>query len=275
MVNRQALITEIERKQNFLCVGLDPDFERMPPHILEEEDPIFAFNKAIIDATRAHCVAYKPNVAFYECHGAEGWRALAKTVAYIGDSHLIIADAKRGDIGNTSRKYAETFFKTMDCDAVTVAPYMGRDSVRPFLEFDDRWVVLLALTSNAGADDFQSILTDDGSPLYARVMRRSMEWGSPDNLMFVVGATRPELFRDIRNIAPDHFLLVPGVGAQGGDLAEVCRYGLNRNAGLLVNVGRSILYASTGEDFADAAGEAARNMASEMADLLRDRRSRS
>ncbi len=270
-MDRRKLIATIKEKKNFLCIGLDPDFERMPPHILHAEDPIFAFNKAIIDATRPHCVAYKPNVAFYECHGAAGWESLAKTAAYIGKDHFTIADAKRGDIGNTSKKYAETFFSSMDFDAVTVAPYMGRDSVQPFLEFENRWAVILALTSNIGADDFQRLRTESGEEFYMEVIRKAVEWGSEENVMFVAGATRPDMLAKIRTLAPNHFFLVPGVGAQGGDLAEVCRYGLNDSVGLLVNAGRSILYADIGEGFAEAAGEVARDMAKEMSAILKSR----
>lgn len=267
-MNRTQLIAAIEEKKNFLCVGLDPDFDRMPKHLFAEEDPIFAFNKAIIDATRDYCVAYKPNVAFYECHGAKGWESLHKTVEYIGDRHFIIADAKRGDIGNTSGKYAETFFTSMNADAVTVAPYMGEDSVRPFLDHAGKWTVVLALTSNAGAEDFQRLKLDSGEELYRTVIRRATTWGHDGNIMFVAGATRPEMLADIRTLIPDHFILVPGVGAQGGSLSEVCRYGLNDSVGLLVNVGRTILYADSGPDFAAAAAQVAREFSLEMAGIL-------
>ncbi len=214
-MNRSTLIRVIRERKNFLCVGLDPDIDRMPVHVKTGENPIFEFNKAIIDATRDHCVAYKPNTAFYECHGSQGWDALEQTVKYIGKDHLIIADAKRGDIGNTSRKYAQTFFETLDCDAITVAPYMGSDSVQPFIEFPDKWVIILALTSNLGASDFQFTEGLEGMMLYERVLKTTSQWGSPDNLMYVVGATRPEMFLRTREIVPDHFLLVPVVGAQG------------------------------------------------------------
>lgn len=268
-MDRAKLISLIHQRNSFLCVGLDPDFGKIPAHILEMEDPIFEFNKAIIDATREHCVAYKPNLAFYECHGAKGWQAFEKTVEYIGKEHFIIADAKRGDIGNTSTKYADAFFKQTACDAVTIAPYMGEDSVKPFIGYDGKWAILLALTSNKGADDFQfSKNQETGERLFEEVLRKSCEWGSADNLMFVVGATRPEYFEAIRAIAPDHFLLVPGVGAQGGSLSEVVKYGMNKDLGLLVNASRSIMYASNGLDFAEKAGEEAARIALEMKTIL-------
>ncbi|MEZ4963787.1 MAG: orotidine-5'-phosphate decarboxylase [Saprospiraceae bacterium] len=270
-MDRQTLIGEIFRKKSFLCIGLDPEPDRLPVHLKEADDPVFEFNKQIIDATRDTCVAYKPNLAFYESLGPGGWLTLEKTAKYIGNDHLIIADAKRGDIGNTSRKYAEAFFKHMPFDAITIAPYMGEDSVTPFLEFDGKWVVLLALTSNKGSADFQGETLDStGGPLWEHVMRHAQKWGTRDNLMFVVGATHPEAFRRVREIAPDHFLLVPGVGAQGGDLNAICRHGLNRDCGLLVNAARSIIYASQGPDFADKAREEALSLQSSMQALLKD-----
>lgn len=269
VMERQQLIAEIFRKKSFLCVGLDTERGKIPAHLLDEPDPIFAFNKAIIDATRALCVAYKPNLAFYEALGSEGWQSLEKTIEYIGKEHFIIADAKRGDIGNTSRMYAEAFFNRMGCDAVTVAPYMGEDSVSPFLGFPGKWAVLLALTSNAGSADFQrDWLEDSREAMWEKVMRRAQQWGTPDNLMFVVGATHPEAFARVRDIAPEHFLLVPGVGAQGGDLEGICQYGLTRDCGLLVNASRSILYASSGPDFAEKAREEAEKLQQQMAVLL-------
>lgn len=270
-MTRKELIEEIKRKQSFLCVGLDTDLGKIPAHLLEEEDPIFAFNKAIIDATKEYCVAYKPNIAFYECHGPKGWEALKKTLDYIPDTILTIADAKRGDIGNTSRYYAETFFKYLDADAVTVAPYMGEDSVTPFLEFAGRWVILLALTSNHGALDFQFVTDEHNEELYKKVLKRSQSWGTPDNLMYVVGATRAEGIGEVRKLAPDHFFLVPGVGAQGGSLEDVANYGWNQDCGLLVNSSRGIIYASSGTDFAEQAASAARTLQQEMAAILREK----
>jgi orotidine-5'-phosphate decarboxylase len=267
-MTRSELIAQIKKKRSFLCVGLDPDLDKIPPHLLEEEDPIFAFNKAIIDATKAYCVAYKPNVAFYECHGPKGWESLKKTLDYIPQDIFTIADAKRGDIGNTSRYYAETFFNYLDADSVTVAPYMGEDSVTPFLEFEERWVILLALTSNHGALDFQFIPDAHNEELYKKVLKRSQEWGSPENMMYVVGATRAEGIAEVRKIAPQHFFLVPGVGAQGGSLEEVTNFGWNKDCGLLVNSSRGIIYASNGSDFAEKAGEAAHDLQREMAALL-------
>lgn len=252
-------------------MGLDPEISKLPAHLGRDAAAVLAFNKAIIDATRAVCVAYKPNLAFYEALGPEGWDVFQKTVEYIGHEHFIIADAKRGDIGNTSRLYAEAFFRRFNCDAVTIAPYMGKDSVAPFLGFDGKWAVVLALTSNEGSGDFQQRrLEDGGEPVWERVMRQTMGWGSADNLMFVVGATHPETFARVREIAPDHFLLVPGVGAQGGDLKTVCRYGLTREVGLLINASRSILYASAGPDFADAARMEAEKMQQEMEEVMND-----
>ena len=271
-MNRQELIASIRHKASFLCVGLDTDLKKIPTHLLGEDDPIFAFNKAIIDATAPYCVAYKPNLAFYECGGLKGWAAFEKTVAYLKEHYpdqFIIADAKRGDIGNTSAMYARSFFEEMDLDALTVAPYMGEDSVTPFLGYDGKWVILLALTSNKGSHDFQ--LTEDkaGERLFERVLRTSQQWAGPDRMMYVVGATQGSLFADIRRIVPQHFLLVPGVGAQGGSLAEVCRYGMNADCGLIVNSSRGIIYASTGEDFAEGAAAKARDLQAEMAEQLR------
>lgn len=271
-MNRQELIASIRHKASFLCVGLDTDLKKIPTHLLGEDDPIFAFNKAIIDATAPYCVAYKPNLAFYECGGLKGWAAFEKMVAYLKEHYpdqFIIADAKRGDIGNTSAMYARSFFEEMDLDALTVAPYMGEDSVTPFLGYDGKWVILLALTSNKGSHDFQ--LTEDkaGERLFERVLRTSQQWAGPDRMMYVVGATQGSLFADIRRIVPQHFLLVPGVGAQGGSLAEVCRYGMNADCGLIVNSSRGIIYASTGEDFAEVAAAKARDLQAEMAEQLR------
>lgn len=267
-MNRQELVAQIRQKKSFLCVGLDTEWAKIPAHLLDAEDPVFEFNKAIIDATRDLCVAYKPNLAFYEANGAQGWISLQKTIAYIGASHFTIADAKRGDIGNTSRLYAQTFFETYAFDSVTVAPYMGADSVQPFLDFPNKWVILLALTSNAGSADFQFGIQDEAMPLFEKVMRKAMTWGTPDNLMFVVGATHPEKFADIRKIAPDHFLLVPGVGAQGGDLEALCHFGLNDEVGLLVNASRGIIYAGKGLDFAAHARAAAADIQEQMVKLL-------
>jgi len=268
-MNRATLISEIFRKKTFLCVGLDTELAKLPPHLLGFEDPIFEFNRQIIDVTRELCVAYKPNTAFYEALGSKGWHTLKRTIEYIGSQHFIIADAKRGDIGNTSRMYAEAFFNQLGCDAVTVAPYMGEDSVGPFLGFEGKWAIVLALTSNQGSSDFQlDWLEDSRQSLWEKVLHRTQTWGTPENLMFVIGATHPESFIRVREIAPNHFLLVPGVGAQGGDLAAICRYGMNRDCGLLINSSRSILYASSGEDFAQKASEEAKRLQQEMETLL-------
>lgn len=258
-MNRTSLVNYIRQRESFLCVGLDTELSKIPTHLREQPNGLLEFNKAIIDATRDVCVAYKPNLAFYEAMGVQGWDILYQTVQYIGKDHLIIADAKRGDIGNTSRMYADAFFNKMGCDAVTVAPYMGEDSVKPFLGFDNCWVILLALTSNTGSADFQMTEQNDGSSLqlFEKVITKANTWGTPDNMMYVVGATHPELFKRIRAIAPDHFLLVPGVGAQGGDLEAVCQNGLNSDYGLLINATRSIIYASSGLDFAEKAREEA------------------
>ena len=270
-MNRQQLIANIRRKRSFLCVGLDPDLKKIPAHLLDAEDPIFDFNKAIIDATAPYCVAYKPNLAFYECFGVKGWQAYEKTVDYLRTHHpdqFIIADAKRGDIGNTSAMYARTFFGESSVDALTVAPYMGEDSVTPFLDYPDRWVILLALTSNKGSHDFQLIADGEGRPLYEHVLRTSSQWAGADRMMYVVGATQGRLFADIRRIVPDHFLLVPGVGAQGGSLEEVCRYGLNADCGLLVNSSRGIIYADSGKDFARVAEQKAQELQQQMQTIL-------
>ena len=264
-MKKSELIDRIKEKKSFLCVGLDPDLSKIPSHLHDTEDPIYEFNKAIIDATREYAVAYKPNSAFYECLGLDGWKAFEKTVEYIGKDHFIIADAKRGDIGNTAKKYAEAFLQKISCDAITVAPYMGEDSVSPFLEFENKWAILLALTSNKGAGDFQMQRIEINSEhLYERVILESQKWGTPENLMYVVGATRPEYLQRIRKLAPDHFFLVPGVGAQGGSLEEVAKYGMNKDIGLLVNSSRSIIYSSKGSDFAESAGIAAAEIASGM-----------
>ena len=271
-MTRQELIDNIRRKQSFLCVGLDTDIEKLPQHLLSEADPIFAFNKAIIDATAPYCVAYKPNLAFYEAAGVKGLMAFEKTVKYLRQNYpdqFIIADAKRGDIGNTSKMYARTFFREYDVDALTVAPYMGQDSVTPFIEgYDGKWVILLALTSNKGSMDFQLTEDKQGERLFEKVIRKSQEWGGDENMMYVVGATRGELFRDIRRVAPNAFLLVPGVGAQGGSLEEVCRYGMIADCGLLVNSSRAIIYADGTERFALVAAEKAKEMADQMRALL-------
>ena len=270
-MTRKELIASIQRKRSFLCVGLDTDLKKVPAHLLQEEDPVFAFNKAIIDATAPYCVAYKPNLAFYESMGVKGWIAFEKTVSYRRENYpdqFIIADAKRGDIGNTSAMYARTFFEEMDLDAVTVAPYMGEDSVTPFLGYDGKWVILLALTSNKGSHDFQ--LTEDaqGEKLFEKVLRKSQEWAGNDQMMYVVGATQGKAFEDIRRIAPNHFLLVPGIGAQGGSLEEVCKYGMTSECGLIVNSSRAIIYADATESFAQVAGEKAREVQAQMAQEL-------
>lgn len=260
------LIGQIRLKKSFLCVGLDTDLEKIPQHLLQEEDPIFAFNKAIIDATHKYCVAYKPNIAFYEAYGLKGWKSLERTMAYLNDKHpeiFTIADAKRGDIGNTSTRYAKAFFETLNFDSITIAPYMGKDSVEPFLAFEDKHTILLALTSNRGAFDFQTKKVD-GEELYKEVLKVSKSYTNAERLMYVVGATKATYLKDIREIIPDSFLLVPGVGAQGGSLQEVCAYGMTKNVGLLVNSSRGILYASTGDDFAEAAANEAQKIQVEM-----------
>ena len=268
-MTRQELISLIKKKRSFLCIGLDTDLEKIPPHLLEENDPIFAFNKAIIDATHHLCIAYKPNIAFYEAYGTKGWMALEKTIAYLKEKDVFtIADAKRGDIGNTSGRYAKAFLEELNFDAITVAPYMGKDSVIPFLQVERKWVVLLALTSNKGSDDFQMIKTGNGKFIYEHVLSRSSEWGSPENMMYVVGATKVEMLSGIREVVPDHFLLVPGIGAQGGSLHEVAKHGLNRDCGLLVNSSRGIIYADNGPDFAGKAKAEALNLQKEMESIL-------
>lgn len=270
-MNKQQLIENIRTKRSFLCVGLDTDLKKIPQHLLKEEDPIFAFNKAIIDATAPYCVAYKPNLAFYECFGLIGWVAFDKTVRYIKEHYpdqFIIADAKRGDIGNTSAMYARCFFEELDIDSLTVAPYMGEDSVTPFLQYKDKWVILLALTSNKGSHDFQLTEDKDGVRLFEKVLRTSQQWASDRQMMYVVGATQGRLFEDIRKIAPEHFLLVPGVGAQGGSLEEVCKYGMTKDCGLLVNSSRGIIYADSTENFATAAGHKAKELQQQMSALL-------
>lgn len=270
-MTRQQLIDQIFQKKTFLCVGLDTDIKKIPSHLLNEEDPIFAFNKAIIDATAPYCVAYKPNLAFYESMGVKGWISFDKTIAYLNDNypnHFIIADAKRGDIGNTSAMYARTFFEEMNLDALTVAPYMGEDSVTPFLQYPGKWVILLALTSNKGSHDFQLTTDPDGERLFEKVLRKSQEWGNADNMMYVVGATQGQMFEDIRKVAPDHFLLVPGIGAQGGSLEEVCKYGMTKDCGLIVNSSRAIIYADKTENFATVAAQEAKKVADQMAAVL-------
>lgn len=267
-MTRHELIAQIKLKRSFLCVGLDTDISKIPVHLLDTEDPIFEFNKAIIDATKDFAVAYKPNIAFYECYGPKGWESLQKTIDYIPKDIFTIADAKRGDIGNTSSYYAKTFFEYLDCDSVTVAPYMGEDSVSPFLAFENKWVILLALTSNKGALDFQMIQDANGEELYKKVLQKSCEWGTPENLMFVVGATRADGIGEVRKLVPDHFFLVPGVGAQGGSLQDVAKYGWNDDCGLLVNSSRGIIYASGGLDFAEKAREEAQKIQAEMAAIL-------
>ena len=269
-MNKEQIIKQIRAKRSFLCVGLDTDIKKVPQHLLNEEDPVFAFNKAIIDATARYAIAFKPNTAFYEVYGAKGWMSLEKTVNYIKTNYpemFVIADAKRGDIGNTSANYARAFFETLNADAITVAPYMGVDSVEPFLGFDGKWVILLALTSNKGSKDFQ-YLNAEGKELYKNVLAKSAEWAGSDKMMYVVGATHPEELGEIRKLLPEHFLLVPGVGAQGGDLQAVARYGLNKDCGLIVNSSRGIIYASNGEDFAERAAEEARKLQEQMASLL-------
>lgn len=274
-MNKQQLFENIRKKESFLCVGLDTDIKKIPPHLLQEEDPVFAFNKAIIDATAEFCVAYKPNLAFYESLGVKGLAAFEKTVAYLKRQYpdqFIIADAKRGDIGNTSEMYARSFFDYMGVDAVTVAPYMGEDSVKPFLIYPEKWVILLALTSNKGSHDFQ--LTEDasGERLFEKVLRTSQTWATDEQMMYVVGATQGKMFLDIRKYAPDHFLLVPGVGAQGGSLKEVAEYGMNDMCGLLVNSSRAIIYADKTEAFAEAAATEARKVQQEMGGYLAEKK---
>jgi orotidine-5'-phosphate decarboxylase len=272
-MNSTVLFDNIRRKRSFLCVGLDTEVSKIPSFLLQEKDPVFEFNRRIIDATHSFTVAYKPNVAFYECYGAKGWTSLEATVTYIKDKYpeiFVIADAKRGDIGNTSKMYAKAFLENMPFDAITVAPYMGEDSITPFLSYSDKWVVILALTSNKGADDFQ-YHEDNGVKLFERVLSQTRKWGTPDNTMYVVGATRAEMLKDIRKIVPDHFLLVPGVGAQGGSLADVAGFGMNSKCGLLVNSSRGIIFADNTENFDKVAGKKAEEMQLEMERYLSER----
>lgn len=267
-MDKQQLFENIKRKQSFLCVGLDTDIKKIPEHLLKEEDPIFAFNKAIIDATADLCIAFKPNLAFYESMGVKGWIAFEKTIKYIKENYpdqFIIADAKRGDIGNTSEMYARSFFDELNIDSVTVAPYMGEDSVKPFLIYPEKWVILLALTSNKGSQNFQLTVDSNGERLFEKVLKKSQEWASDEQMMYVVGATQGEMFTEIRKYAPNHFLLVPGVGAQGGSLEEVCKYGMNNMCGLIVNSSRAIIYADKTVLFAEAARKAAKEVQEQMA----------
>lgn len=269
-MNRADIVSQIRAKKSFLCVGLDTDIKKIPQHLLNEEDAVFAFNKAIIDATAPYAIAFKPNTAFYEVYGAKGWLSLEKTITYIKKNYpemFVIADAKRGDIGNTSANYARAFFETLQADALTVAPYMGVDSVEPFLGFEGKWVILLALTSNKGSRDFQ-YLNSEGIELYKNVLMKSTEWAGSDKMMYVVGATHPEELGEIRKMLPEHFLLVPGVGAQGGDLQAVAKYGLNKDCGLIVNSSRGIIYASNGIDFAERAAEEASKLQKQMEQVL-------
>lgn len=266
-MTREQLINSIRTKQSYLCVGLDTAMDLIPSHLLQEPDPMFAFNKAIVDATRAYCVAYKINTAFYEAMGAKGWETMEKTVRYIGTDHFLIADAKRGDIGNTSIQYARAFFEQLPFDAITVAPYMGKDSVAPFLSVASKWTIVLGLTSNPGAEDFEFLQTAEG-PLYEQVLKKVSSWGDPSQLMFVVGATQADAFKQIRKICPSHFFLVPGVGAQGGSLKEISAQAINEDVGLLVNVSRAIIYASSEENFAAAAADVAKAYQAEMASYL-------
>ena len=271
-MTRTELISAIRTKKSFLCIGLDSDISKIPQHLLSFPDPVFEFNKKIIDATHEYTVAYKPNLAFYECNGIKGWQSLTRTIQYLKKFEVFtIADAKRGDIGNTSTQYAKTFFSPaqsgLDFDAVTVAPYMGEDSVKPFLEFKNRWIVLLALTSNKGADDFQFTKADE-TTLFEKVLKKAKSWGNEENMMFVVGATKAEMLTQVRKIVPDHFLLVPGVGAQGGSLQEVAKYGLSQDCGLLVNSSRNIIYASNANDFAEKAKEETIKIQTQMAEIL-------
>jgi len=270
-MNREELIFQIKSKKSFLCIGLDTDINKIPKHLLDLDDPIFEFNKQIINATKDLCVAYKPNIAFYESMGVSGWNSLQKTLDYIPDNIFIIADAKRGDIGNTSTMYAKAFFENFNFDAVTVAPYMGSDSITPFLEYEDKWVILLALTSNNGSLDFQKIKNEDGKPLFEQVLETSQKWGTNKNMMYVVGATRSKQISEVREIIPNHFLLVPGVGEQGGSIEEVAKYGMNDECGLLVNSSRGIIYASTEVDFAEKAREEAQKLQFKMDILLSEK----
>lgn len=269
-MDKSELFAQIQEKSSYLCVGLDTDVKKIPEHLLSSEDPIFEFNKQIIDATIDYAVAYKPNIAFYEAHGIKGWESLQKTIDYIPDEVFTISDAKRGDIGNTSKMYARAFFESMNFDSVTVAPYMGEDSVKPFLEFEGKWVILLGLTSNIGGQDFQNLALTKGGQLYEEVLKKSQKWGTNEELMYVVGATKAEALANIRKIVPEHFLLVPGVGAQGGSLYEVSKYGMNSHCGLLVNSSRGIIYADSTKDFAHVAGQKAKELRDEMAGYLKE-----
>lgn len=264
-MTKQQLIDQIKLKSSFLCVGLDVDLQKVPAHFNDFENPVLEFNKCVVDATKDYCVAYKPNIAFYECLGSKGWDALKQTMDYIPKTHFTIADAKRGDIGNTSTMYAKTFFNTLNFDAVTVAPYMGEDSVLPFLEFENKWVILLGLTSNKGSENFQFT---GNPPLYEQVISQAQQWGNPNNLMFVIGATHPQMFEKIRKIAPNNFYLVPGVGAQGGNLQQLCKYGMNNDIGLLVNSSRGIIYAGKGENAKAGISNAAKDLQQQMENIL-------
>ncbi len=271
-MERAKLVEQIKAKKSFLCVGLDTDIAKIPQYLMGFDDPVFEFNKRIIDATQEYTVAYKPNIAFYEYRGTQGWESLEKTVKYLKENYpeiFIIADAKRGDIGNTSKMYAKAFFEQMDFDSITVAPYMGKDSVSPFLEFENKWVIVLALTSNEGAFDFQ-FMEEKGEKLFQKVMKTSQQWGTPENMMYVVGATKAEMLKEVRSVSPDHFLLVPGVGAQGGSLEEVARNGMNKDCGLLVNSSRGIIYADSSDTFAQTASLKAKELQNEMAALLEE-----
>lgn len=271
-MNKQELIKQIKTKRSFLCVGLDSDIKKLPACVMNSDDPVYEFNKAIIDATAPYTVAYKPNLAFYEATGVKGWISLEKTIQYIKDNYpeiFIIADAKRGDIGNTSALYARSFFEEMKVDAITVAPYMGQDSVSPFLSYEGTWVIVLALTSNPGSHDFQLTKDENGEILFEKVLRTSQNWGSDQNMMYVVGATQGKSFENVRNIVPNHFLLVPGVGAQGGSLEEVCHYGMNNECGLLVNASRAIIFADNSDNFATVAGEKAKDYQLQMEEQLK------
>jgi len=266
-MNRQELIQQIKSKKSYLCVGLDSDITKIPQHLLQHEDPVFEFNKAIIDATKDLCVSYKINTAFYEANGLKGWQSMEKTLNYIPKDIFTIADAKRGDIGNTSTQYAKAFFEAMNFDSITVAPYMGKDSVKPFLDFENKWTIVLGLTSNEGAFDFQ-YLKNENQELFKTVIQKVSEWGTDENLMFVIGATKTAQLKEVRDLIPNHFLLVPGVGAQGGSLEEVSKIGMNDDIGLLVNASRQIIFASNGEDFTDKAREEASKLQIEMASYL-------
>ncbi len=274
-MNKQQLIHQIKQKKSFLCIGLDPDVEKIPKHLLNEPDPIFEFNAAIIDATHPYCIAYKPNFAFYEMYGSQGIQSLEKTIRYIKINYpdmFIIADAKRGDIGNTSEKYAQSVFEKLNCDAITVSPYMGKDSVLPFLKYPDKWTIILALTSNEGSADFQLMSCKNNLPLYQLIIKKSKEWGTPENTMFVIGATHhPEIFSTIRPIIPEHFILIPGIGAQGGELEQVCHYTLNNEIGIIVNVSRNILYADNNENLALAAQIQAQYYQQKMEQILKSK----